>query len=248
MLELETQIRDSLADLFPGLEDSPADWDAIREEAHRKRRYRLASRGRRGRVLIFAVVAMLTVGTAGAAVAYHLLSGASLTPANISALTDPRTALPADTRVYGGAPDEGPSPGPAHLVGNGAAAVWMHHNELCWSTVPLRGGRGVSSCGDLRPGVPIPFTPIVHVDGTLDSGPVHVFGLAVDAVRDVVVKLTDGTTYSSVPAENWFDVTLPAGDFSRVATVTAMLDDGSTYSVPINNPTPTAPVSGGSSG
>jgi hypothetical protein len=235
MRELEAQIRDSLVQLFPALDDLPGDWQAIEWEAQQTSQGHWGYGGpHRRRVLVSVAAVIVAVGCVGAALAYHFLSDTSLTPANISALTDPTTALPAGTPVYAGAPGELPSPGAAHTVGNGAAVAWMHGHELCWSTVLTPEDHGVSSCGELRPNIPIPFTPIVHTDGDLQSGPVHVFGLTVDAVNSVVVTLEDGSTYSAVPTENWFDVALPAGDFSSVATVTATLDDGSVYPVPIH--------------
>jgi hypothetical protein len=237
MLEIDSAVREVLEDLFPSLHQVDPNWAAIAREAPvistaRRRRGQLLSR--RLMVVIAVVVAL---GGSTAALAVYYFGPRSISPANISALSDPTSVAPASLPVYSGSPDERPVVGSVHFVGDGRALVWLSTGELCWSTQLTAGSHGMSGCVGVADAVdsPIPIAPLIGpAAGT--TAPIHVQGLAVDAVARIKVALRDGSTVSGVPEQNWYDIELPpSAAASDVVRVTAELDDGGgPFTMPIN--------------
>ena len=144
----------------------------------------------------------------------------ALIPANFAALNSAATARPAPpSQAPGPAPAYAPASGTVHVLGHGAAVAWARDGVVC-STSGIAGG-----CADPSPSAEhgIDVT-LADADQPRQGQPAQVFGLAVDSVARVTVTMKDGTTLSTSPVENWYEVTLPASaatwDVSRVSALT----------------------------
>jgi hypothetical protein len=156
-------------------------------------------------------------------------AGPTLDPNALSALQDPSTAvatIPVPQKVL--PPGFTPSPGQVHSIGDGAAYAWTSDGAAtCFATDHF------SSCYNLSQD-PISYT--IGDDDIVRSGqPAKVYGLAVDAVKEVTVTLADGRTFTATPTASYYEVDLPATAApSDVKLITAKFGSAGEWNAKIN--------------
>jgi hypothetical protein len=161
----------------------------------------------------------------------------ALIPGNFAALNSSATVRPAlPSQAPGPAPGYAPAPGTLHALGRGNAFAWIHNSAVCW-TAGIAGG-----CADPSPstehGIDITLS---DPDSSRQGQPAEVSGLAVDGVVQVTVTLKDGTTLSTTPTNNWYEITLPSDAATwDVTRVTAQTRLGRTLSQDVSLDAPAA--------
>jgi hypothetical protein len=189
---------------------------------------------RKHKYLIWLIAITMTV-VVGTAALTSAGAGAARSKANVHALVSPQnlaallaisTALQGiPSGVHAPSPMDEPAAGAVHAIGNGKAFAWINAGSICWNA---GSPYGVSACIDAS--APVAFDAIVHPDSTNGAQPFHVSGIAVNAVSSVTVTLADGSTLTTKPQANWYDIVLPArADESSVTSVSATLNDGTKF-------------------
>jgi hypothetical protein len=141
----------------------------------------------------------------GQAVMTRSASNRPVTPAAVSAVSSPTTALAPSTDIHGlGSkyePDAGTRP---HALGAGKAIGWKHGNQICVSSNHF--GEWVSGCIDPSAAAVDWSVSVPNLPNTSPS----IFGVAVDRVTSVTATFADGESYSAPVSQNWYQIDFPA--------------------------------------
>jgi hypothetical protein len=174
----------------------------------------------RRRILCLASIMVLAGAGAAAGVmraGARTPSPLALVPGNFAALNAPATVTPnVPDQIQGPGAADPPAPGTVHALGHGKAFAWIHDGAVCWSAGL------VSGCADPSPANEHGIDVTVGDPDLIQQGkPAQVSGLAVDSIVRVTATLVDGTTFSAVPVDNWYEISLPdtaaPWDVTRVA-------------------------------
>jgi len=157
----------------------------------------------RRRLLVAVAVIAVAAAAGGVAYATHE-DNTPIIPATLSALQDRETVVdrpPLNIQIFRGA--DAPGAGSVHMLGYGAYA-WQTKGGICWTT---------SYAGGCLPRIDQPITwSIKDLDASGSGSPPIVFGLAVDGVTSVTVRLKDGSAASGTPKANFYKIDLPSGE------------------------------------